>query len=70
MACGGWETLRSSDDAPGHTQAELQGLRLPVPGRAALLRNKRAAGRTKDLADAEPLERLEAQSPSATSPPS
>ena len=54
----------------GHTQAELQGLRLPVLGRAALLRNKRAAGRTKDLADAEQLERLEGQSPSATSPPS
>ena len=32
---------------------------LRVPGRAALLANKRASGRPKDLEDADRLERLE-----------
>lgn len=38
---------------------ELEGRRIPVIGRTALLRNKRAAGRTQDLADVEALERIE-----------
>jgi len=36
---------------------EVAGVTVPVIGRAALLANKRAAGRTKDLADVEALER-------------
>lgn len=35
---------------------ELDGRRIPVIGRAALLKNKRAAGRPQDLADVEALE--------------
>lgn len=38
---------------------ELDGRTIPVIGRAALLRNKRAAGRAQDLADLEALERAE-----------
>jgi hypothetical protein len=30
---------------------------VPIIGRSALLKNKRASGRTKDLADAEEVER-------------
>lgn len=36
---------------------ELAGLRVPVLGRDALVANKRAAGRPKDLLDAETLEK-------------
>jgi hypothetical protein len=37
---------------------ELNGLPIPYIGRAALIENKRSAGRHKDLADVEELERL------------
>jgi hypothetical protein len=37
--------------------ADVAGLAVPVIGRAALLANKRAAGRPKDLADVDALER-------------
>ena len=37
-------------------EGELDGLAVPILGRAALLRNKRASGRLKDLADVERLE--------------
>jgi hypothetical protein len=36
---------------------ELDGRRIPVIGLAALLRNKRASGRSQDVADAEALDR-------------
>jgi hypothetical protein len=36
---------------------DLEGLRLPVLGRAALVKNKRATGRPKDAVDADALER-------------
>jgi hypothetical protein len=36
---------------------DLAGRRVPVIGRAARLKNKRAAGRAQDLADVEALER-------------
>lgn len=50
----------SFDDAwPGRLIRELDGLHVPVISRAALIRNKRAAGRPKDLADADWLERAE-----------
>jgi hypothetical protein len=35
---------------------EIDGLRVPVIGRSALLANKRALGRTRDMADIELLE--------------
>lgn len=35
---------------------DVAGLAIPVIGRAHLIRNKRATGRQKDLADAEALE--------------
>ena len=37
---------------------ELDGRAIPVIGREALLKNKRAAGRVQDLADVEALERI------------
>jgi hypothetical protein len=39
----------------------LDGMDLPVLGRAALVKNKRAAGRPKDLVDVEMLERAPGQ---------
>jgi predicted nucleotidyltransferase len=40
------------DEAIEHViEVDVQGLRVPVIGRVALLENKRAAGRPKDLAD-------------------
>jgi len=40
---------------------EIEGIQLHIPSIEDLIRNKRASGRTKDLADAEALERLGAQ---------
>lgn len=46
----------SFDDAMvDHIVIEIEGRSVPVIGRDALLRNKRAAGRAKDLADVEAL---------------
>ncbi len=39
-----------------HVLAEVDGIAIPVIGRDALLKNKRAAGRHKDLADVDALE--------------
>jgi hypothetical protein len=36
---------------------DLEGRRIPVIGRQALLRNRRAAGRAQDIADVKALER-------------
>ena len=41
----------------GDASFELEGRRIPVIGRSALLKNKRAAGREQDLADVKALER-------------
>lgn len=38
-----------------HVEASFEGVLAPFIGRAALIRNKRATGRTKDLADLESL---------------
>ena len=44
------------DDAwPGRVLHEIAGLQVPFIGRADLIRNKRASGRTKDRADLEAL---------------
>jgi hypothetical protein len=47
------------DFAPAWTErrdTDIDGLRVPVIGRSALLANKRALGRTRDIADIELLE--------------
>ena len=36
-------------------EAEIEGVRVPILGRDALIRNKRASGRNKDLGDVEAL---------------
>ncbi len=42
---------------------EIEGIEVHIPSLADLIRNKRASGRTKDLADAEALEGLEPPEP-------
>lgn len=50
----------SFDDAlQGSKTFELDGYQIPYIGKAALIANKKSAGRHKDLADIEELERLE-----------
>jgi len=50
----------SFDDALQDSRVfELEGHQIPYIGRAALIANKKAAGRHKDLADVEELERLD-----------
>ena len=50
----------SFDEAlQGSRTIELDGHAIPYIGKAALIRNKKAAGRNKDLADVEELERVE-----------
>jgi hypothetical protein len=39
-----------------HIEVQIEGLTVPVIGRRALIENKRAAGRPKDLADVHELE--------------
>lgn len=43
---------------------DIEGLEVHIPSVADLIVNKRASGRTKDLADAEALENLESSEPS------
>ena len=58
-------TLIDGLDWPGAAREQVlvdfDGLQIPVIGRAALLSNKLAAGRTQDLADAEALRALPAR---------
>ncbi len=42
---------------------EIEGITVRIPSVADLIRNKRASGRTRDLADAEALEELENSEP-------
>jgi len=47
------------EEAQSHaTTIEIEGLEIQIPSIDDLIRNKRATGRTKDLADAEALESL------------
>jgi hypothetical protein len=47
------------DEAFSHSSpVDVEGIRVYIPSIADLIRNKRASGRTKDLADAEALESL------------
>lgn len=50
-----------ADALTDHLVAHVDGRSVPVIGRAALLANKRAAGRAKDLADVEWLEAHQAE---------
>ncbi len=53
------------DEAFSHSTAvDIEGLDIHIPSVADLIINKRASGRTKDLADAEALENLESSEPS------
>jgi len=42
-------------------EVEIEGLRIPVLSREHVLRNKRASGRPKDIADVRELEKIEAR---------
>jgi hypothetical protein len=46
------------------TIVEIEGIRVRIPSITDLIRNKRASGRTKDIADAEALEELTGSEPS------
>jgi len=45
------------------TTVEIEGITVRIPSVTDLIRNKRASGRTKDLADAEALEELSGSEP-------
>jgi len=52
------------DQAFSHaTTVDIEGLKVHIPSVADLIRNKRASGRTKDIADAEALEDLPGSEP-------
>lgn len=50
--------LRFEDAFRNSTAVNIEGIQVHIPSVADLIRNKRASGRTKDLADAEALEEL------------
>jgi hypothetical protein len=55
------------DDAYSNAVAvDIEGIEVRIPSVADLIRNKRASGRTKDLADAEALETLGEHGPKAS----
>jgi hypothetical protein len=56
--------LRFAETARQSLAIEIEGLQVRIPSLADLIRNKRASGRTKDLADVEALEALRASGPS------
>ncbi len=45
--------LRFDDAWPSRIEAEIEGVRVPILDRESFIRNKRASGRKKDLADLE-----------------
>ncbi len=51
--------LKFNDAFQRAVALEIEGIEIRVPSVADLVRNKRASGRTKDLADAEALEELD-----------
>ena len=50
--------LRFEDALAHSTVVELEGINIRIPSLDDLIRNKRASGRTRDLADAEALESM------------
>ncbi|MDY0148523.1 MAG: nucleotidyltransferase [Kiritimatiellia bacterium] len=55
--------LRFEETFQASSLIEIEGLQIRIPSIGDLIRNKRATGRTKDLADAEALESLQSFSP-------
>ena len=51
--------LQFEDAFRNSTAVDIEGIEVHIPSVADLIRNKRASGRTKDLADAEALEELD-----------
>ena len=51
--------VRFEDAWPARIHVTIDGVAVPVIGKAQLITNKRAVGRLQDLADAEELERLD-----------
>ena len=51
--------VRFEDAWPARTHVTIDGVTVPVIGKAQLITNKRTVGRLQDLADAEELERLD-----------
>lgn len=51
--------LQFADAFLNSTAVDIEGIEVHIPSVADLIRNKRASGRTKDLADAEALEELD-----------
>ena len=51
--------LQFDDAFPRSATVDIEGIEVHIPSVADLIINKRASGRTKDLADAEALENLE-----------
>ena len=52
--------LRFEEAFAHSTRIQIEGIQIRIPSIDDLIRNKRASGRTKDLADAEALESLKA----------
>jgi len=57
--------LRFEETFARSIPVDLEGIEVHIPSRDDLIRNKRASGRTKDLADAEALESLKRSDPAA-----
>lgn len=57
--------LRFEDAFARSTPIHIEGIEVRIPSIQDLIRNKRASGRTKDLADAEALEGMQDDSPDA-----
>ena len=55
--------LRFEETFHASSPIEIESLQIRIPSRNDLIRNKRASGRTKDLADAEALESLDPSDP-------
>ena len=57
------EAIAFEDAWPERLEVNLEGIPVPVIGRADFIRNKRATGRTKDQGDAEALEEGDSSAP-------
>lgn len=55
--------LRFQEAYANSMAVDIEGIEVHIPSIADLIRNKRASGRTKDIADAEALEELQPERP-------